>query len=106
MAAVLLVMEMKVSDITTAFLRDHFVKCEDNASNNQIIDMALAGAIQYIKSTCYLTAEELDLYDDMPLAVCALVAEMYDLRQVTVSGNVSLNPTTANILGRYDKNLI
>lgn len=97
---------MKVSEITVGFLRDNYIHCDDNASNNSMITMALAGAKQFCSSTCNLSETELDEYEDMTLAVCALVADLYDIRQYAVDGNVTINPTTANILGRYDRNLL
>ncbi|MBQ8919444.1 MAG: phage gp6-like head-tail connector protein [Acidaminococcaceae bacterium] len=97
---------MKVSEITVEFLREDFVHCDDNSSNNNMIAMALAGAKRYCMSMCNLSEAELDDYDDMTLAVCALVADLYDVRQYSVDGSVTVNPTTANILGRYDRNLL
>ena len=95
---------MKVSEITTAFLREHYVHCNDTDANNQLIDMALAGAIAFVKSQTNLDDTKLDTLEDMPLAVCALVADLFDVRQYTVTGAVTINPVTANILGRYDYN--
>ena len=97
---------MKVSEITVEFLRENYIHCDNNSSNNNLIAVALAGAVQYCSSVCNLEAADLDEYDDMTLAVCALVADLYDVRQYSVDGSVSINPTTANILGRYDRNLL
>ena len=97
---------MKVSELTMEWLRDNWLKASDNAENNAVITMALPAAIQYIKSNCNLTDAELDDIPDMPLAVCGLVADMFDVRQHTVDGSVSINPTTDNIIGRYDNNFL
>ena len=47
----------------------------------------------------------LDDYEDMPLAVLAVAADMYEVRQLTLNGT-QLNPTTAQILGTYSTNLL
>lgn len=97
---------MKVSDLTVdkvaSFIRVDLVSDMDR----EVVDMALIGAKRFCASYTGLSIEELDAYEDMPLAVLALCAEFYDLRQFTVSEVANINPTTLQILSAYSKNLI
>lgn len=97
---------MKVSDLTVekvaSFIRVDLVSEMDR----EVVDMALIGAKRFCASYTGLTIEELDKYEDMPLAVLALCAEFYDLRQFTVSELANINPTTLQILSAYSNNLI
>lgn len=97
---------MKVSDLSVdkvaSFIRVDLVSEMDH----EVVDMALIGAKRFCASYTGLSVEELDQYEDMPLAVLALCAEFYDLRQFTVSEVANINPTTLQILSAYSKNLI
>ena len=88
---------MKVSDLTVdkvvSFIRVDLVSEMDR----EVVDMALNGAKRFCASYTGLSIEELDQYEDMPLAV---------LRQFTVSEVANINPTTLQILSAYSKNLI
>ncbi len=100
------VRRMKVSELTVekvaSFIRVDLV----DSMEREVVAMAIQGAKAFCASYTGLTVEELDNYEDMPLAVLALCAEFYDLRQFTVAETANINPTTLQILSAYSKNLI
>lgn len=77
------------------------------------IDMLKDAAISYIKSHTGIDGVEeddengrkLDDYPDLTYALLALVSEMYDNRQLTVSSD-KVSPTVTAILSMHDFNLI
>ena len=56
-------------------------------------------------ATFFVTDEEMDTYEDIPLAVLALCADMYELRQATTTA-LQVNPTTLQILSQHSVALL
>ena len=78
----------------------------DGNDETDLIAAILAAARQRAMSHTGLNSEELDKYEDIPLAILALCAELYDVRQSTIQGGAQMNPTTERILNAYSVNLL
>ncbi|MFA6816542.1 MAG: head-tail connector protein [Lentisphaeria bacterium] len=98
---------MKVSDIgleeMCQFLRIdlRYLSDEDGA----ILGVAKSSAIAYVSGYTGLTADELDEYDDITIAVLVLISDMFDNRQMYVDKS-SVNRVTDSILGMHCTNLL
>lgn len=96
---------MKVSELTGDFIAT-FCRVDDDATDKNLIEtLFLPAAKKYVRSHTGLTDEEMDLYEDIPIAICALCSHMYDNRSVEVTSD-KVNQVVLDIIGRYDKNLI
>ncbi len=88
---------MKVSELTVDFLQE-YVRADGSAA--MMLKPMLTAAISYAMAYTGLTKAQLDDYEDITLAVMALVADMYDVRQYTVT-NAEVNPTVRSILDQH-----
>jgi N12 class adenine-specific DNA methylase len=92
---------MKYSEITIAEVSEYLrVSDEDN-----LINILMTASKSFVKSYTGLSIEQLDLYEDIPVAILCLCAEMYDNRQFTVSKK-DVNPVIKTILDMYCINLL
>lgn len=96
---------MKVSDITTADLADYVRADGTNDTTVKFLAAALAAAKGYIKGHTSLTDDEMDEYEEISIAVFAIVADMYDVRSTTADTTAE-NKTVSAILHLHDKNFI
>ena len=94
---------MKVSDLTIDIVKN-YLRVDGN-EDDVLITAILNAAKQYAASYTGLDSEEINQYDDIPLAILTLCADMYDLRQFTVP-SVQTNPTVLQILGSHSRNLL
>ena len=94
---------MVVSEITVETLKKYLRV--DGTTDDTLISAMLSASIDYATSYTGLTVEELNEYNDIPIAIMCLVAYMYDVRQFTMNG-IQINPTAAQILGSHCKNLL
>ena len=94
---------MLVSELTVANLKN-YLRVDTNIDDT-LLAVILPAAKRFCAQYTGLTLENLDDYEDMPLAVLAVAADMYEVRQVTLNGT-QINPTTAQILGTYSTNLL
>jgi uncharacterized phage protein (predicted DNA packaging) len=94
---------MLVSELTVANLKN-YLRVDTNIDDT-LLAVILPAAKRFCAQYTGLTLEDLDDYEDMPLAVLAVAADMYEVRQVTLNGT-QINPTTAQILGTYSTNLL
>lgn len=94
---------MLVSDLTVAMVKN-YLRVDTN-TDDFLLSVILSAAKQFCAQYTGLSTSELDNYEDMPLAVMAVCADMYEVRQVTLNGT-QLNPVTAQILGTYSTNLL
>ena len=92
-----------VSTMTLAMVKNYLRV--DTSADDSLLTVILAAAKRFCAQYTGLTTEDLDQYEDMPLAVLAVCADMYEVRQVTLNGT-QINPTTAQILGTYSTNLL
>lgn len=83
-----------------------FCKIDEDADDLELLEaIFLPAAKEYVRTHTGLTDEEMDNYEDIPVAVCALCSHMYDNRSVEVTSE-KVNQVVMNIIGKYDKNLI
>ncbi len=94
---------MLVSELTVDNLKNYLRV--DTDIDDTLLAVILPAAKRFCAQYTGLTLEDLDDYEDMPLAVLAVAADMYEVRQVTLNGT-QINPTTAQILGTYSTNLL
>ena len=95
---------MRVSDITTSDLAD-YVRADGTDEVTEKFLAALAAAKGYIKSHTALTDCEMDEYEEISIALFAIVADMYDVRSTTADTTAE-NKTVSAILHLHDKNFI
>lgn len=96
---------MKVSELTSDLVAT-FIRVDEDAADRELLDsLFLPAAKAFLKSHTGLTDEEMDEHADIPIAICALCGQMYDNRSVEIASD-KLNPVVADIIGKYDKNLI
>ena len=106
---------MKISELTISEICHHLRENEAALSEADIAyiqGLKLAG-INYIKSHTGIYGMEepddngrmLDDYDDLTIALLAIISQMYDNRQLTITGD-KINPIVSFILGMHDYNLI
>ena len=94
---------MKMSEITLNDLKNYLRV--DGDEDDTFISAALEAAKQYVRTYTAQPDEYLDSLDDVPMAVYALAADMYDVRQTTVA-NDKVNPLVRQIIDSYSKNWI
>ena len=94
---------MLTSELTVDNLKN-YLRVDTNIDDT-LLAVILPAAKRFCAQYTGLTVEDLDDYEDMPLAVLAVAADMYEVRQVTLNGT-QINPTTAQILGTYSTNLL
>ena len=94
---------MTVSELTVDNVKNYLRV--DTDIDDTLLAVILPAAKRFCAQYTGLTLEDLDDYEDMPLAVLAVAADMYEIRQVTLNGT-QINPTTAQILGTYSTNLL
>ena len=94
---------MTVSELTVNNLKN-YLRVDTNIDDT-LLAVILPAAKRFCAQYTGLTLEALDDHEDMPLAVLAVAADMYEVRQVTLNGT-QINPTTAQILGTYSTNLL
>lgn len=83
-----------------------FCKIDEDAADLELLEaIFLPAAKEYVRTHTGLTDEEMDNYEDIPVAVCALCSHMYDNRSVEVTSE-KVNQVVMDIIGKYDKNLI
>lgn len=96
---------MKVSELNRKEVAS-YCRIDDDAADIELIDsLFLPAAKAYIRSNSNLTNDDMDKYEDIPIAVCALCSHMYDNRSVEVTSD-KVNEIVMNIIGKYDRNLI
>ena len=94
---------MKVSDINTEILKNYLRI--DGDDDNELLNHILQASIDFCKNYTGQDTEYLDQYNDIPLAVLCLCADMYENREYTTS-NININPAIAQILGSHSNNLL
>lgn len=96
---------MKVSELT-AYTVTIFGRIDDDVPDKNLIDtLFLPAAKEHIRRHTGLTTEEMDKYEDIPIAVCTLCSHMYENRSIEVTSD-KVNQVVMDIIGKYDKNLV
>lgn len=107
---------MKPSKLTIEYIRD-FLRIDPGDDADQIITAELsamhAAAVQYAESYTGLplAADEegercLDDYEDVTIAILAIIADMYETRSSTLEKRTYKNQTVECILSMHSYNLI
>ena len=94
---------MKMTEITLEDIKSYLRV--DGDDEDTFISAALEASRQYIRTYTAQDDEFLDTCADIPMAVFALCADMYDVRQATVN-NDKANPLVRQILDSYSRNWI
>lgn len=77
----------------------------DTDSDDVLLSMCIESAVEFVKQYTGLTEDEIDGKKSLNLAIIAIVADMYELRQATVTG-VQLNPLVDYALNMHQRNLL
>lgn len=96
---------MKVSEVT---IRDVIMlgRIDEMAPDLELIHtMFLPAAKSHIRQYTGLTEGEMDRYEDLSIAVCALCVHMYDNRSVSAEAEKE-NKVVREIVEKYSANLI
>jgi N12 class adenine-specific DNA methylase len=94
---------MKISEITIEHLKDylHVYHTEDD----KLLTAILTASKAFVKNYTGLTTENLDISEDLSMAVFILATELYDNRVYTVE-NDNVNPVIQAILNMHSVNLL
>lgn len=63
-------------------------------------------AVEHAKGYAGLTDTEIEEHEDITIAVLALISDMWDNRQTTITGARSANRLVENILSMHSTNLL
>lgn len=96
---------MKVSELTLEDITIHCGISECDESEKRLLNACKQAAIAYVKGHTGLSAEDIDSYEDITIAVECLINEMYNQREMTVTKS-TLNPTITAILGMHSRNFV
>jgi uncharacterized phage protein (predicted DNA packaging) len=94
---------MQVSKITIDDLKNylHVYHAEDD----KLLEAILVAAKAFVRNYTGLAADNLDISEDLSMAVYILSADLYDNRVYTVDNN-SVNPVIQAILNMHSVNLL
>lgn len=95
----------KISEITIEDLADYLRLPEPYFSETTLLTTIKAAAVNYVIGVTALSAEQLDNYPDLTLAVYALCQDMYDNRTIYVE-KANISDTVSTILNMYRTNLL
>lgn len=96
---------MKISDVTVQDLIIYVREDNTDVSTILTFNMMLTAAKSYIKSYTGLTVEQMDVKEELTIALFVLVSDMYDNRVYTVQ-NDKVNKVVSSILNMHSRNLL
>lgn len=99
---------MRFSEIDLSSVYQH-LRLEPEAvdrAEEMLAQSLLTAALDFVRSYTGLNDEELDQHEDISVAVLILVSDMYDNRQMTVTGTRTANRAVETILGLHCINLL
>lgn len=94
---------MKISDINITILKNYLRI--DGDDDNELLEHIKNASIDYCLHYTGRTLEELEQYNDIPLAVLCICSDLYECREYTTN-NININPAIAQILGSHSNNLL
>lgn len=94
---------MKISEITPEIVKD-YCGISDEDSDDIIGQLLIPAAKAFIKGETSLTDEEIDQHEDLAIAFCVLVNDMFTQRSYTLSLHQQVAPTVRTILSMYAVN--
>ena len=96
---------MKVSELKAEDI-ELYARIDRTPEDRKMIEqILLPGAIEHICGRIGMKKQEMDEHPDLVIAVCALVADMYDHRSMTAETDRP-NKTVDDIIEKYARNLI
>lgn len=96
---------MKISELTSSMVKN-YCGISDDDSDDIVEALLMPAAKEYIKGYTGLTDEQIDEHDDLAIAYCVLVNDMFTQRDYTTSIHRQVSPTVKNILSMYAVNHI
>ena len=96
---------MKISELTSTMVKDYCGISDDN-SDDIVGNMLMPAAKAYIKGYTGLTDEQIDEHEDLAIAFCVIVNDMFTQRDYTTSIHRQASPIVKNILSMYAVNHI
>lgn len=94
---------MLINEITITELKNYLHVYHDE--DDKLISAILVAAKAFVRNYTGLSAETLNLHEDLSMAVFILAAELYDNRVYTVE-NTNVNPAIQAILNMHSVNLL
>lgn len=95
---------MKVSQITTIELVK-YLRIDDVDEEYDLLNSLLSAAKAYVRDETGLTDEEIDLHEDLSIAVMVIVSDLYDNRQTYVD-KTNINKVVDSMLYRHKVNFL
>lgn len=98
---------MKVSKLSLEMILNHIREEKENLDENdlELLEAMKTAAVQYVTFQTGLEEQELDKYEDITIAVLALISDMWDNRSMTVQRS-NVNRVVDSILGMHRTNLV
>lgn len=87
---------MKLSEINLTFLKKNYLRI-DTDTDDRLLQACLDASIALVQQQTGKSLEELEQSANIPLAVMAMCADMYELRQYTLS-TAQINPFAKQII--------
>ena len=96
-----------MSELTANVIYNHIREVPDNLSDEDktLISAMQAAAVEYCKGYTGLNADELDIHEDITIAVLTLISDMWDNRSMTID-RANVNRVVDTILGMHSVNLV
>lgn len=94
---------MKISELTSEMVKD-YTGISDDDSDDIVGSLIMPAAKAYIIGYTGLTEEQIDEHEDLAMAFCVLVNDMFTQRDYTLSLHKQVAPTVKNILSMYAVN--
>lgn len=94
---------MKISDINITILKNYLRI--DTDDDDIMLEHILNASIDYCLHYTGRTMQELEQYNDIPLAVLCICSQLYENREYTTD-RININPAIAQILGSHSNNLL
>lgn len=96
---------MKISELTSEMVKD-YCGISDEDSDDVVGKLLMPAAKAYIIGYTGLTAEQIDEHEDLAIAFCVLVNDMFTQRDYTLSLHKQVAPAVQTILSLYAVNYL
>lgn len=93
---------MKINEVTTDLIMNY---CNAYEEDKPLLEIFKDASVQYIKSHTGLTVDEMNVLDDLTIALLVLVNGMFDSRSIECNKD-KVNLILDSILGLHSKNLV
>lgn len=96
---------MQVSELSAEIISAHCGISDGSDETEQLLKLYKAAAVAFILGYTGISADELDNFEDITVACCCIIDDMYNNRSMTVSCD-KLNPTARQILDMHCRNML